>query len=105
MRSKEAILSQKDDTADIAKMSLEQQQQQRDAQLEKNGHSNKTFFELNDEEFRIESPLPRKQFFLYTIDEHETLVNKTFTVRKKLTGLTGTISSLSKSDTNLNLTS
>ncbi len=44
---------------------------------------------------------PRKEFFLYTIDEHETFANKIFMARKK-TSL-GANSTISKSDTNLSI--
>lgn len=69
-------------------------------QAEHNGHSNETFFEQqnNMDEDYLTAP-SRRGFFLYTIDEHETLTNKMFTVRRKMNIYSA--SSLSKSDTNL----
>jgi hypothetical protein len=44
----------------------------------------------------------RKEFFLYTIDEHQMRTQKTFTARKKVKDVSrGSASKMSKSDTNL----
>jgi len=63
-----------------------------------NVYSNETFFEQMEASY-----LPsRKQFFLYTINEHEALANKVFTARKNKSLTKNSI--LSKSDTNLSVT-
>jgi hypothetical protein len=65
--------------------------------------SHRTFFDLFEDNF-----LPsKKEFFLYTINEHQNLTNKIFSARKKFTttNLSGgnlwSTGKLSKSDTNL----
>lgn len=85
---------------DVADIRNERDENDDDDDEEKSGvcsnvYSNETFSIDQLESNFLPS---RKEFFLYTIDEHEAFSNRIFTARKKsLTKNT----SLSKSDTNL----
>lgn len=64
-----------------------------------NSYPNEAFFEQAESNFMP----PKREFFLYTINEHEVLTNKIFTAKKKLSNNLTSTSKLSKSDTNLSI--